>query len=281
MMTRSLAENYPYSKVYKAAIRGAKDEWIQVVEWLERGEMPAQPALLYLLSKMSRFRDRALALEDLTVQNATKFCGKRVAFADAARIIRSHIDTGHGARLFEVSIHSLFQVLEDEEKLEGSLAPMPQMRSANKKRDNIGDVEIVSSLSKHVISESWDTKYGKTYLSDELDELDEKLERHPETKLVGFITDGKATIDSHIRKKIVDISQKHDCELKIFQFDDFLAWRTKDCGVVDLGNKWLIAYAESLAQKRRDRAPIDEPTGEWLESLNRLLEKNHASAKKH
>jgi len=29
MMTRTLAENYPYSQVYKAAIRGAKKEWLQ------------------------------------------------------------------------------------------------------------------------------------------------------------------------------------------------------------------------------------------------------------
>lgn len=32
MMTRSLAENYPYSSVYKANIRGAKTEWVQIVE---------------------------------------------------------------------------------------------------------------------------------------------------------------------------------------------------------------------------------------------------------
>lgn len=31
MMTRSLAENYPYSQLYKAAIRGAKDEWVKIV----------------------------------------------------------------------------------------------------------------------------------------------------------------------------------------------------------------------------------------------------------
>lgn len=34
MMTRSLAENYPYSRVYKARIRGARVEWANIVEAL-------------------------------------------------------------------------------------------------------------------------------------------------------------------------------------------------------------------------------------------------------
>ena len=34
--------------------------------------------------------------------------------------------------------------------------------------------------------ESWDAKYGKTYLRDELEELNDKLKSHPQTTLVGF-----------------------------------------------------------------------------------------------
>lgn len=34
-MTRSLAENYPYSPVYKANIRGARLEWLSIVEAIE------------------------------------------------------------------------------------------------------------------------------------------------------------------------------------------------------------------------------------------------------
>ena len=37
MMTRSLAENYPYSKLYKAAIRGNRDEWLEIIDLLEMG----------------------------------------------------------------------------------------------------------------------------------------------------------------------------------------------------------------------------------------------------
>ena len=37
MMTRSLAENYPYCKLYKAAIRGARHEWLELVDLVEVG----------------------------------------------------------------------------------------------------------------------------------------------------------------------------------------------------------------------------------------------------
>ena len=41
-MTRSLAENYPYSKLYKAEMKGPFDEWISIVDALEDKSMPAK-----------------------------------------------------------------------------------------------------------------------------------------------------------------------------------------------------------------------------------------------
>lgn len=39
----------------------------------------------------------------------------------------------------------------------------------------------------------------------------------------------------------------------------------------ELASTWLIAYTESLAQQRRDIAPIDEPCYQWLLKLNETL----------
>lgn len=50
MMTRSLAENYPYSQLYKADMRGPFAEWISVVDALEDGSIEPLPALHYFLS---------------------------------------------------------------------------------------------------------------------------------------------------------------------------------------------------------------------------------------
>ena len=48
-MTRSLAENYPYSMLYKAEMRGPFDQWIAIVDAIENGSMPSDLALSYLL----------------------------------------------------------------------------------------------------------------------------------------------------------------------------------------------------------------------------------------
>lgn len=41
-MTRSLAENYPYSSLYKAEMRGPFDDWILIVDAIENESMPAE-----------------------------------------------------------------------------------------------------------------------------------------------------------------------------------------------------------------------------------------------
>lgn len=40
----------------------------------------------------------------------------------------------------------------------------------------------------------------------------------------------------------------------------------------DLFHAWLLAYAESLAQKRREIAPIDEPCIDWVLELKAKIE---------
>lgn len=62
-MTRSLAENYPYSKLYKAEMRGPFNEWINIVDALENNSMPAELGLSYLLALLKNrsdsFQDKA------------------------------------------------------------------------------------------------------------------------------------------------------------------------------------------------------------------------------
>ena len=52
MMTRSLAENYPYTSLYKANLRGARKEWMSIVEDLEEGASAPLETLKYLLSRL-------------------------------------------------------------------------------------------------------------------------------------------------------------------------------------------------------------------------------------
>ena len=108
---------------------------------------------------------------------------------------------------FEIALHSLFQVLEDHNTFDGYLKPLSQMRSANKKHGNIGDIEVVAGLQGMHIIESWDAKYGKSYLRDELEELKDKLGEHPETAVAGFVVNQTPDLTSEIADRTDELQR--------------------------------------------------------------------------
>jgi hypothetical protein len=69
MMTRSLAENYPYSKFYKAALRGGRNQWLMLTDLIETETLDPLAALKLLIALLlnrrqafSEMADRTLAL---------------------------------------------------------------------------------------------------------------------------------------------------------------------------------------------------------------------------
>lgn len=264
MMTRSLAENYPYTKLYKAKLRGAREQWLNIVELLEDEKIDAFLALKYLilllLNKASDFDEKCNQL----VKEVNVFTTYDSSDEIITSIIYSHIDNSdYAARLMEVAMHSLMQVvIETDVFINLELKPLSQMRSANKKHGNIGDIEL---LENNEIVEAWDAKYGKNYLRDEIDEVSEKLPNHDYVELVGFVTTDEPIRNSETSQKIQDVYDLHGLEIKIISFHDWVHMifkRAEDEGFTDrqqLAKNWLKAYAESLAQKRRHLAPIDEP----------------------
>lgn len=142
-MTRSLAENYPYSKLYKAEMRGPFNEWIAIVDAIEDGSMPAELGLCYLMSLLKNRSDSFNRLADTVVESAyhTHFR----SFDDAVDFMRDFFNaTTYSARAFEVVIHGFMQAM-DECGFLGDLAliPMSQMRSANKKHGNLAILSCV------------------------------------------------------------------------------------------------------------------------------------------
>lgn len=271
MMTRTLAENYPYTQLFKAEIRGAKSEWLKIVDIVESNQLNPLNGLrnlLVLLHNRSEALSRKANAAMVAVNNLLSFS---LTADDVKRFIKHVVDTSaYSARLFEISLHSLYQVLEDRRVLPGFLKRMSQMRSANKKHGDIGDVQIVRSLSGLDIIESWDAKYGKPYLRDELEELNEKLGLHPEVEVAGFVVDKDPDIRTDIEARKEEIASIHGISLDIFDFnawvDDQLTRVPDDTD--SLCREWIIAFSESICQKRRERAPIDEPCDGWIDELH-------------
>lgn len=276
MMTRSLAENYPYSLLYKAQLKGARVAWLSVVESLESNKSDPLTSLKYFISllfnKAGQFQDASTTL----LESSESYIKTINNSGQILNLIRTHIDdSDYSARLMEISMHALMQAVIDTGVLGlMTLKPLSQMRSANKKHGNIGDIELLEDMD---IIESWDAKYGKSYLRDEIDEVIEKVSTHSSIALVGFVTTLPPTINKEIKNKLNSAKELHGIDIKILTFEDWVkdtfdrALKDNYITEIELAKNWLSAYAECIAQKRRDIAPIDEPCIEWVNELNEKI----------
>ncbi len=277
MMTRSLAENYPYSKVYKAALKGAKDEWAEITDALEEGRLSPVESLRFMLGLLINNAEyfNTLADEALEKTESSIESGGLSDVASVLDLMLRHIEIAdYKARIFELLLHSYYQALEDLGVLhEGSLKPLSQMRSANKKHGNIGDVEVFDGK---VIVEAWDAKYGKPYLRDELEELSDKIINHPLVQKVGFVCSGNPIRDDEIKTRVADIASVTGVSIQLVSVWEWLEANLAQligCDVKpsDLGRAWVRAYVQSLSQQRREKAPIDEPCQQWLEAWLKVI----------
>jgi hypothetical protein len=273
-MTRSLAENYPYTPFYKASIRGAKEAWLTLIDLIEAGKTDSLSALKYLLA---RLKNRAVAFQQLAgqaIQMTERFIEASPAYQTIQTTLLKHIQSSaYPARLLEVSMHSFLQVLEDAGELSGHLSPLCQMRTANKKHRNVADIEILDDAGN--IVEAWDCKYGKTYLYDELHELGEKLE-NKRVELVGFVVDTQPDLRNEVQALRHEISESTEADVQILSLPDWIELQLRRYGLEQerdsIARSWMKAYIECLCQKRRERAPIDEPADQWVRDWIALLE---------
>ena len=278
MMTRSLAENYPYSLVYKANIRGARSEWAEIVEEVETGRMPAEPALHWLLTQLLNQADafKALSTEVLALLEGFLGAHQFIDHTKTEKLILHHVaQSNYAARLMEIAMHSLMQAMAECGVFgDAELKPLSQMRSANKKHGNVGDVEL---LEQGQIIEAWDAKFGKSYLRDELEELADKIPLHPDLKSVGFVTSGEPERLDELALRLHDLGELFGVTPEILTFQTWVErqfTRSIQDGSVsksELSSNWLRAYVESLSLKRTDLAPIDEPCYQWLDALKIIL----------
>lgn len=266
-MTRSLAENYPYSKLYKADMRGPFNQWIKIVDSLEDGLLPPKLGLCYMTALMKNRSDAFKEMAEKAIELAKQY--HDLSFDGVKKFMISFVhSTEYAARAFEVVIHGFMQAMYESGMLESlDLVPMSQMRSANKKHGNVGDVELREG---RVVVEAWDAKYGKPYLRDELEELRDKLFVSPDVKIAGFIVDRDVDRRKEVMRRAAEIETETGVAILLLSFTEWLDYQTKSIVKLQLneiGKRWMTAVVESFAQRRREMAPIDEPCEAWIQDL--------------
>jgi len=276
MMTRSLAENYPYTSLYKANLRGAREHWLILVDELEKAKTSPIETLKLLLSKLINAASNFEGVANDLMESVHSLDEKHLDRSLVISLLKNHTDdSDYAARLLEISMHSLMQAAVETGAF-GNLEvkPLSQMRSANKKHGNIGDVEL---LEDDQIVESWDAKYGKGYLREEIEEAIEKLKNHDYVKIIGFVTNIEIERPTEISKRIEEIEQLYSIDFEVVGFADWvnrifdIALNAKITTEEALSQKWLITYCEYLSQRRRNNAPIDEPCLDWVTSIATII----------
>ena len=276
MMTRSLAENYPYTFLYKANLRGAREQWLALVEELETGKSSPIETLKHLLSQLITVAADFDTAAEGCLLLVNQVIGNFPTRGSVVSLLKQHADdSDYVARLFEINMHSLMQAaVETGAYGYVTVKPLSQMRSANKKHGNIADIEL---LEDNQIIEAWDAKYGKGYLREEIEEATEKIQGHDFVKIIGFVTNTEIERTNEISDRIEEIKQLYSVHLEIITFEN---WVDRIYKVVidsdtateeELSQKWLCVYCEYLCQKRRAHAPIDEPCMGWVTSLSKIL----------
>lgn len=270
-MTRSLAENYPYTQFYKAAIRGGKEYWLNITDEIENDKIDSLIGLKYMISLLSNRSDEFIKMADEAIRLELTFLHNAKSNSEIIEFINSHVmESTYSARLFEIALHSFIQAVDEVGELDGYLLPLCQMRTANKKHRNIGDIEIVVNQNNNRVIEAWDAKYGKPYLRDELEELSDKLISYGSVELVGYVTNEEPQITPDIVSRIKDIEELHETKIKILSFKywiEFWCKRIDKENDIEFMKVWFKLYVESLCQRRREIAPIDEPSEQWVADL--------------
>lgn len=266
-MTRSLAENYPYTSLYKAEMRGPFDDWIAIVDAIENNTMPAELGLCYMMALLQNRSDRFHQIADKACRLVESH--RNDSFDKIRDLLKRFFHgTDYSARAFEVTMHSLFQAMDELHFLgDADVVPLSQMRSANKKHGNVGDIELTED---GVIFESWDAKYGKPYLRDELEELRDKLLTHPDCRIAGFVVDSTVDLRRDIVNRKNELEIETSAEIHLFSFDQWVDHEVSPLNESQknmLGYRWLKAVVESFAQRRLQVAPIDEPCDAWIGDL--------------
>ncbi|OQX14013.1 MAG: hypothetical protein BWK73_10625 [Thiothrix lacustris] len=83
---------------------------------------------------------------------------------------------------------------------------------------------------------------------------------------------------AELQTRITEIEDLHGTSIHILTLDEWVEYQAQ--GVENstaLARHWLIAYTESLAQRRPKIAPIDEPCFQWLQEWHNILQTSVAA----
>jgi len=137
---------------------------------------------------------------------------------------------------------------------------------------------VLEIFDGNKIVEAWDSKFGKTYFRDELEELADKIENHSKLKVAGFVSNLTIERKSELAQRIEELELEFGVKVHLLTFKEWLEFQLNcycPSGRIDtkvLATSWLNAYMLTLGLRKVSIAPIDEPCQQWVSALIASLE---------
>lgn len=282
-MTRTLADNYPYVPLFQADMKGPKDEWLCLIDGLQRRKIDPSAALrALLLGALQRYVD----FSEMG-QRSRKLLSDDYSINEAHHLISKHISSrsSGGARLLELAIHTWMQCAYEAGLpipwLGGprSPAPIKPMRSPDKKAGHIGDIqfphaEFEDVKGKRFIEYAIDAKHDISTVGPEIERMLTHIEDidtpQVHLKRIDLVSLFEAPEKSYEKRFEIALEelQSRGIEVHLSSLKELLL---EIGGAENLGTAWVRRYMSTLAGEDHGYGSVTEITTDWLSDLEKLL----------
>ena len=256
-LTRSLEQPVPYDLNYTGKIMNVKNEFLQIVAYIEENIDAVKDLLQYFIGELIKKRDSATI--DLSKPHT-------LPIQKIIQILEKHFTynySGSGAvRLPVLAIYAIYQCLmEESERYHGkNLLPLESHNSADAQSGRIGDIDIWEG---NLAFEGVEVKHGIVITTDLIKHAYEKFKSYP-TKRYYLLT--TANMDSadwgEIEYEIDRINKIHGCQVIVNGVYSTINYYLR---VICDPSKFIDNYVELLKQDRSVKYAHKEKWNEIIE----------------
>lgn len=212
-LTRSLEQDAPYDKNYPGAIACVKNQFLNVVDYLQKNKEKALNLLRLLLNAVDKIR-QGNKIEINPLENPENLTIDKIINALTQHFL-FHYGTHNGAKLPVLAFHSIYSSLIKELKRYDDcyLAPLSSLTACDRTNKASGDIEIFRNDS---IFESIEIKLDKKIDAQILRVAETKIYKwNPQRYYILSVLGIEETDKEEIESIVFKVLNEHGCQIII------------------------------------------------------------------
>ena len=204
-LTRSLEQSQPYTKSYNGNIKNVKEEFLYIVNVIEKEPQYVKPILMNILSAAIKIRESA-KIEQIKI-NKNKIGSIEKIVELLSTLLEEKYEKPGQSKIPVIIIYSMYQLLVNEVSRYRNkiLRPLESHTSADDKTGRSGDIEIIS---KEGVFESIEVKYKVEITEHIINNVVDKIKKHNVERYLILSTAGVRGSDRKIiESRIIEVQK--------------------------------------------------------------------------